>query len=132
MKKSRKELEDTIQMLERQRFLDVYTNFDKWLSSLGFRVGHYWKESTTSMDCHYSHYDKHINSLYGVEHYIQDAVKLSIRFLRDRYEHKFMFVGKIGSHSKVYSVDETKELILIDVRKLRDEQLQQLSPIMSL
>lgn len=131
-KKSRKELEDTIKILERQRFLDVYTNFDNWLSSLGFRTGHYWTESSTSMDCHYSHYDKHIDSLYSVEHYIHDTVNLSIRFLRDRYEHKFMFVGKIGDHSKVYSVDEIKEIIVTEVKFLRDKQLKQLSSIMNL
>lgn len=127
MKKTKKELERTIEILERQKFLDVYSEFTKWLYSLGFRQGHYWKESATPNDCHYSHYDKHINALYSVEHYVHDVLKLSIRFLRDRHEHKFMFVGDMGSYSEIYKIEQTKELILIEVRKLRDEQLSKLS-----
>lgn len=126
MKKSKKELERTVEHLERQRFLDVYAEFNKWLNSLGFRHGHYWKESTTPLDFHWSHYDKDIDSLYSVECYVHDTLKLSIRFLRDRNEHKFMFVGEMGAASTTYSIGETKELILLEVRRLRDEQLSKL------
>jgi hypothetical protein len=116
---------------ERKRFLDVYSEFDKWLKSIGFRAGHYWTESATPLDCSYSHYKDHIDSLYGVEHNIHDVLKLSIRFLRDRHEHKFMFVWEMGSYSETTNIEQTKELILIEVRKLRDEQLAKLSALVS-
>lgn len=131
MKKTKKELERTIEILERQKFLDVYSEFTKWLYSLGFRQGHYWKESATPNDYHYSHYNKHIDALYSVEHYVHDVLGLSIRFLRDRYEHKFMFIGDIGLYSETYTIEETKELILNDVRRLRDEQLSKLGALAS-
>ena len=117
---------------ERKRFLDVYSEFDKWLKSIGFRAGHYWTESATPLDCSYSHYKDHIDSLYGVEHNIHDVLKLSIRFLRDRHEHKFMFVGEMGSHSEVHSLEQTKEIILNKVRELRDSRLAELNELINL
>jgi hypothetical protein len=122
MKKSTKiksTLKTKNEILERKKFLDIYIEFNTWLSSLGFRQGHFWKESTTAMDCHYSHYEKYIDSLYSVEHYVHDGVKLSIRFLRDRYEHKFMFVGELGSYSETHTLEEMKEIILIECRTLK-------------
>lgn len=130
MKKTKKELERTIEILERQKFLDVYTEFDRWLLSLGFRDVN-TKESMGHLNYHWGHYDEHINSLYSVECYLHDTLKLSIYFLRDRYEHKIMFIGEMGSYSKTSTIDETKELILIQVRKLRDEQLSKLSVLAS-
>jgi len=117
---------------ERKQFLDVYSEFNLWLKSIGFRIGHYWNESATTEDCHYSHYDDHIDSLWGIEHYIHDALNLSIRFLRDFHEHKFMFVGKMGSHSEVYSLEQTKEIILNEVRELRDLRLAELNELINL
>jgi hypothetical protein len=131
MKKTKKELRRTVEILERQRFLDVYSEFNKWLYSLGFRQGRYFKETSTPLDYHWSHYDKDIDSLHSVECYIHDTLNLAIRFLRDRHEHKFMFVGEMGSSSITYTIDQTKELILNDVRKLRDEQLAKLSALAS-
>lgn len=110
--------------LERQKFLDIYNEFDRWLLSLGFRQGHYYKESSTAMDYNYSHYEKYIDSLYSIEHYIHDCLKLSIRFIRDRYEHKFMFVGDFGSHSETHTLKETKEVILIECRTLKAYMLE--------
>lgn len=130
MKKTKKELERTIEILERQKFLDVYTEFDRWLLSLGFRSAN-TKESMGHLNYHWGHYDEHINSLYSVECYLHDTLKLSIYFLRDRYVHKIMFIGEIGSYSETTTIDETKELILIQVRKLRDEQLSKLSVLAS-
>lgn len=129
MKKTKKELERTIEILERQRFLDVYSEFNKWLYSLGFRQGHYWKESATLSDYHWSHYDKDIDSLHSVECYVHDVLKLEIRFLRDRHEHKFMFVGGMGSTSIIYTIDQMKELILNDVKELKNEQLSKLNSL---
>jgi hypothetical protein len=42
-----------------------------------------------------------------------------------------MFVGEMGSHSTVNTIEQAKELILIEVRKLRDEQLSKLSALAS-
>lgn len=132
MKKTRKELEQQVNILEREKFLKVYSEFNEWLSSLGFRAGHYWKESATSNDFHYSHYNEYIDALHSVEHYVHDVIKLSIRFLRDRHEHKFMFVGNIGSFSETYTIEQTKELILAEVKKLRDEKLAELKELEAL
>ena len=130
MKKSKKELGRTVEFLKRQRFLDVYTEFDRWLLSVGLRTAN-TKESMSLLNCHYGHYNKYIDSLYSVENYLNDTLKLSIHFLRDRYEHKFMFVGEMGSFSETTNIEQTKELILIEVRKLRDEQLTKLSALAS-
>jgi hypothetical protein len=124
MKKTKKELEI------RQRFLDVYSEFNKWLYSLGFRSAN-TKEGMGHLSYHYGHYDKHIDSLWSVENYLHDTLKLSIHFLRDRHEHKFMFVGEMGSFSSTYNIEQTKELILNDVRRLRDEELAKLSALAS-
>jgi hypothetical protein len=42
-----------------------------------------------------------------------------------------MFVGEMGSCSETTNIEQTKELILIEVRKLRDEQLTKLSALAS-
>lgn len=117
---------------KRIEFLSIYNDFTKWLHSLGFRTGHYWKESSTPNDYLYEHYSKHIDDLWGVEHYVHDVVKLSIRFLRDRNEHKFMFIDDIGSFSEVYNIKQTKELILKEVRKLRDEKIYKLNNLLNI
>jgi hypothetical protein len=130
MKKTKKQFERNVEILERQRFLDVYTEFDRWLLSLGFRSTN-TKESMGHLNYHWGHYDEHINSLYSVECYLHDTLKLSIHFLRDRNEHKFMFVGEMGSCSEITNIEQTKELILIELRKLRDEQLTKLSELAS-
>ena len=129
MKKIKKELETIVGILERKQFLDVYSKFDEWLSSIGFRSGCY--EQGSYYNYHWSHYDKYIDSLYSVELYLHDTLKLSIRFMRDRNIHKMMFVGEMGSCSETYNISEMKELILIEVRKLRDEQLSKLSALAS-
>lgn len=110
---------------ERKEFLNVYREFNEWLGSIGFKSGDY-KETATSMCYHYTHYDKHINSLYGVEMYKHKTLPMKIYFMRDRNEHKFMFVGSLGSCSEVMTLEKTKELILTDLCKLRDEFLSQL------
>jgi hypothetical protein len=130
MKKTKKQFERNVEILERQIFLDVYTEFDRWLLSLGFRSAN-TEESMGHLNYHWGHYDKHINSLYRVECYLHDTLKLSIHFLRDRNKHKFMFVGEMGSCSEITNIEQTKELILIELRKLRDEQLTKLSALAS-
>jgi hypothetical protein len=130
MKKTKKELERAVEILERQNFLDIYSEFDRWLLSLGFRSAN-TQESMGHLNYHWGHYDKHITSLYSVENYLHETLKLSIHFLRDRYEHKIMFIGEMGSYSETTTIEQTKELILIEVRKLRDEQLSKLSALAS-
>jgi hypothetical protein len=107
MKKTKKQLERTVEILERQIFLDVYTEFDRWLLLLGFRSPN-TKESMGHLNYHWGHYDKHIDSLYSVECYFHDTLKLSIHFLRDRHEHKFMFVGEMGSCSELQTLNKQK------------------------
>lgn len=126
MKKKKEALSRTIKNLERPIFLDIYVQFDKWLVSLGFRSAAY-NERGTIYDYHYSHYNKHIDDMFGVEHRLHDTLKLSIYFLRDRNKHKIMFIGNVGSYSKTMSIEEAKESILLQVRTLRDEQLAKLS-----
>ena len=114
---------------ERQKFLDVYTEFNDWLSTIGFRRGHYWTESTTSSDYHYSMYDKYIDALYGVEHYVHDILKFDIRILRDRNEHKILFVGNAYTFSEVYSLENAKQEILNELRTIRDTKLKELETL---
>lgn len=128
IKKTKKELEIEIKHLKREKFLEVYSDFTRWMYSLGFRTGKV-EESSTLEDYNYSHYDNYVDSLYGVELYIQDTLNLSIRFLRDRYEHKFLFTGGIGSHSDVCTLEHAKEIILNEVRSLRDEQMSKLKEL---
>lgn len=129
MKSKKSELEREVEILKREKFLNVYSEFTKWIYSLGFRSGHYINESSTINDYHWSHYEKHIDALYSVEHYIHDVLQLSIRFLRGRHKHEFMFVGEYGSFSEVVTLEQAKEIILTDVRVLRDEQLSKLNKL---
>jgi hypothetical protein len=113
---------------EREKFLNVYQDFDAWLSSFGFER----KFTNTGLDIHYYFYDDYINSLYGVEHYVIESLNFSMRFLRDRFEHKFMFVGKLGSFSETYNIDEMKQFIYQEVEKLLHEKLTELKPLIEL
>lgn len=107
------------------KFQQVYSEFNDFIKTLGFRSGHYWSESSTVNDYNYSHYKKQIDSLWGVEHYINDELSLSFRFLRDRNEHKFMIVDG-GAYSDVYLIDRFKEIILNSVIEVRDIKLKEL------
>jgi hypothetical protein len=120
-----------LEIQERQKFIDVYSDFDKWLFSLGFRTAN-TKESMSVLNYHFRHYDKQIDSLYSVECYMHDILKMSLRFMRDRNEHKFMFVGEMGAHSEILSTEQTKHLILTKVREERDERLNKLNSLIHL
>jgi len=113
---------------ERQKFLDIYNDFDKWLRSLGFRSGDY-RESSNHLAYNYSHYEQKINSLYGVEVYINEVLNLALYFNRDRYQHKFMFVGEMGMHSEILSLVEMMDSISKDCRRLKEEKLKELELI---
>ncbi|MFY8160486.1 MAG: hypothetical protein ACOVNU_04090 [Candidatus Kapaibacteriota bacterium] len=131
MKRSKKKLEKSVEFSERLLFLDVYTEFDRWLSSLGFRTAN-TKEGMSLLNYHYTHYDKHIDSLYSVERYLHDDLKLSIHFLRGRYEHKIMFVGEMGTYSETKTIDQAKETISIEMRELINEELTKLGNLVYL
>lgn len=113
---------------ERQKFIDIYNDFDKWLRSLGFRSGNY-RESSSYSAFNYSHYEEKIKSLYGVEVYINEVLNLALYFTRDRYEHKFMFVGEMGMHSDTLSLVEMMDSVSKDCRALKDKKLKELELI---
>lgn len=105
------------EILECKEFLDVYFKLNEWLMSIGFNS----EVSNTPADIDYTN-GKYIDSLQGVEYYKHKILDIELRFMRDRFEHKLMFVGFI-SWSKVYSIDEFKEDVLSLVRKVRDREL---------
>lgn len=111
---------------DRQQFIDVYTEFDKWLSSIGFST----VNTSTHSDYHYEVYNELIDPMYGVEHYQNEILTISIRFLRDRNEHKFIIVtGVLAQHSELLTIDAIKELILgqsIEVKKAKLKELESL------
>jgi len=109
---------------ERKQFLQVYADFNNWLLNLGFESDKSYK--STHLDYHYSWYDEKLESLYSVEHYINERLKMSLRFLRGRNEHKFMVVGELGSYSELLSIDEFKNDIQNEVIRIRDEKLAEL------
>lgn len=109
---------------ERKQFLQVYTDFNNWLVKLGFENDRSLK--STALDFHYSWYDEKLESLCSVEHYINERLKMSIRFVRGRNEHKFMIVGELGASSELITIDEFKDLLKQEVIKLRDEKLSEL------
>lgn len=118
--KSKKEIS------EREKFLLVYSEFTQWIYSIGFREGHYVNESATSLDVYYKSYEKYIDALYGVEHYVNDILKISIRLLRDKHTHKIMFVNGIKALSGEYSIDEAKKSILTQSRLVKEVKLAEL------
>lgn len=110
----------------RKKFITDYTEIDKLLDSVGFKS----KMSNTAADYHFSHYDKYCVAMYGVEYFEHEILKISIRFLRDRNEHKFMIVGLMGTSSDTYTMLEFKNIILDYVRKERDSQLAKLHTLL--
>ena len=125
----KKELEQEIVILKRTEFLNVYSEFNKWLLSIGFREGHYWNENSIS-NYHWSHYDELISPMHGVEHYVNDPLEYSIYFMRDRNKHLIMFVGGLfGGHSALYSIEQTKELILNKAKEIKAEKLSELNAV---
>lgn len=92
---------------KREKFLSVYFKFDSFLNELGFVK----TNSNTTLDFHYSKYDEIFNSLYSVEYYKNDLLKISLRFLRDRNKHRFIFAGGFASHSQPIDLEEFKLII---------------------
>lgn len=109
---------------QRTVFLKVYTDFNAWLSLLGFLPNKSLK--STPKDYHYGHYAKRINDLWGVENYVNDKLKIDLHFLRATDEHKFMIVGEMGSFSDLISIGEFKKEIQELVIKVRNEKQKEL------
>ena len=107
-------------------FIDVYSQFDRWLVSIGFKS----KKTSSYGDYHYSEYDKYIDSMYGIEHYYHNILNISIRFIRDKNEHRFMLVSANCLHSKVMTLTDFKDDILLEVKNLKEEQLNKLNSIL--
>jgi hypothetical protein len=135
MRETKKQLKEQLKQMEineRLRFLDVYSEFNTWLRFIGFRTGHYWNESSTHMDVHYSYYSDVIDSLHSVEHYVHDILKFSIRFLRDRNKHYFVVVGEGYSYSEPLTIDQFKEEILNNLKKIKDHKLSELNSLVNI
>ena len=107
---------------KRKEFLQVYTDFNNWLHKLGFKSLH----TSSHLDYLYSWYEDKLKSLSCVEHYGNDRLDFSIRFVRGNDEHKFMIVGELGTSSELLTIDEFKNLLREEVIRLRDEKLTEL------
>lgn len=116
------------QLKERLAFIDVYTEFDKWLKGLGFRIKTI-DEGMMPEDNWCSAYSTYVTGLYGAESYKHDVLELDLRFARDREEHKFIFIGGFGENSKVYTLDEFRAEILHWVTTVRDEKIDKLTAL---
>lgn len=122
-----KDLERELEIMKRKEFLDVYNDFNDWLMSIGFRKAKYDEGSMGSY--HYSHYEKFVDSLWGVEDFIHDVLKIRVNFVRDRHYHKYMIVGGLGAHSEVKSQDEFKTIITDWVKREVTKLQEQLNQI---
>ncbi len=105
-------------------FIEQYNVFNKWLLSIGFKS----IPSNTTLDYHYSSYDKYVDSLHGVEHYSHSILETDIRFLRDRNEHKFLLVD-CGEILETYNISEFKEFIVNVLSEIKNEKLEELNRI---
>lgn len=110
---------------DRKKFLLDYTQLDNRLHELGFKC----VKTNTPADYHYSHYNKIIDDLYGVEHFVNETLNLSIRFLRDRHEHKIMMVGTVMQAGNVYTLKEADLCITHWVKDQKTELLEKLNLI---
>lgn len=117
------QLERQLFISERQRFLDVYDNFNEWLRYLQFKQG----DGGTELDCNYWH---EIDTIYGVEHYMNNALNISLRFMRERNKHIFYIICGPFIRSYPLTIDEMKIEVMKDVRSIKDEKLKELSKIL--
>ena len=69
-------MKNSLEEEDRKIFLLDYAQLDNRLHELGFKC----VKTNTPDDYHYSHYNEVIDSLYGIEHFINETLNLSIRF----------------------------------------------------
>jgi len=111
---------------KRNRFIEKYQKFDKWLHSIGFRSATY-KESSTYLDYNY-HTD--IDTMYSTERYIHDVLGLSIRFIRENKRHIFYVTGGAPYERSVgiKLIDFQKD-IFKQVTDLKNKKIEELNKI---
>lgn len=112
---------------ERKIFVDKYSRFTIWLYDLGFRSA-YFGERGRPLDYFYEIYHDYIDHLTGIEYFIFDDLGIHLRFIRDRDEHKVMFI-QYSMDFKCVPLEDAKEFILNKVKMRKDELLQKLLPI---
>lgn len=106
-----------------KEFQDKYNQFDDWLKTVGFKYGNNWKENNKVSTV----IKTKINSLYGVEHYVHEVLNTSIKFIRDKNEHKVVFINKTDENiSPVMNLDDAKKCILNNLIIKRNKKLKQL------
>ena len=127
----KKELENKINILERQSFLDVYSEFNNWLTKyVGF------KDKSMAMregDCMTMNniIVNEINTLWGVEHYTIEALNLSIYFARERNRHIFYVVEGFFARSAPLTIEEFKADIVKQVTARREKKMEDLSELLT-
>lgn len=110
---------------DRKKFLMDYTQLDNRLHELGFKC----VKTNTADDYHYSHYKQIIDDLYGVEHFVNETLNLSIRFLRDRNKHKIMIVGTVMQAGNVYTLKEADLFLTNWVKDQKNKLIEKLNLI---
>lgn len=116
---------------ERQEFLKVYTEFDKWLNHHDF-IQVNTTDKSSPIDYHYKHYDDHIDSMYGVERFCQVSIKLELAFIRDKNKHSIMFIGTNGRFGTVRDLKIAKDFIFEEYSFHVKTKLSQLQRIQQL
>ena len=117
---------------ERQKFLTIYTEFNRWLESIGFRQGHYWNESSTNLDVNYWTDEKdklYVDCLHGVEHYVNDTLELNIRILRDRNTHTIYEIAGAMQRTIGIPLEEYKQGLLTYCTGIKNEKLKKLEKL---
>jgi hypothetical protein len=125
-KKRESELEAKLRISERQRFIDVYNNFNSWLHSIGFRQAN-MKEIGGHLDCNF--WTTEIHSMHSVEQYVHDVLGWRIWFMREQNRHVFYIVVGFMSRSEELTLEQFKEYISTTVKRMRDEKLVALNAI---
>lgn len=128
----KKELENKINILERQAFLDVYSEFNNWLiKCVGF------KDVSMKIrfgDCNTLNnvITNEIDTLYGVEHYFIEALNLSLYFARERNKHIFYVVEGFFARSAPFTLEEFKADIVKQITERRNKKMDDLSKLLTI
>lgn len=112
---------------ERQKFLDIYHNFNEFLYSLGFRVASIKESMRPEDNCIFE--TNQFKSSHGVERYIHDILNLSVRFCRNHYKHEFVIVGNWNHFSEIIDIEIFKNHIKDWVIQTHSKKLNELNSI---
>ncbi len=116
-----------IEVLERQQFIDVYENFNKWLRQMGYRPAKIIGESSLTDNNTLIH---SVDTLWSVEHYVLDALRMHLYFVRERNKHVYYFVHGLFEHSYPHTEEEFKAQILKDTKAKKEAMLNQLNNVL--